>query len=94
MDFYDGTSKIGSGTLMAASGGTAQATFMTSGLDAATSPHSITAVYEGDNNYKGNNVINGSDTAPQSTSISQVVNPAGTTVSVTGFSSPLAGTSA
>jgi hypothetical protein len=54
VDFYDGTTKIGSGTLNNA--GTA--TFTTSSL--AVGSHSITAVYEGDSNFKGSD----SSTAP------------------------------
>jgi hypothetical protein len=66
VEFFDGATELGTGAL--ASNGTA--TFSTSSLNVAT--HSITAQYLGDTNFTGST----------STPLSQVVNQAGTTTSL------------
>src|SRR5207237_9833232 len=75
------TFKDGSTTLCSAvaidSGG--KATCAINSLDVAGSPHSITAIYSGDSNYKA---------SPASTASSQGVNQAGTTTSVGSSSNP------
>src|SRR5262249_29636250 len=48
--FFDGATPLGSGTL-AVVGGNNVATFSTSLLSAAASPHSITATYQGDGTH-------------------------------------------
>lgn len=73
VDFKDGAATLASG--VAVSGG--QASFSTSALNAAT--HSITAVYSGDGNFNASGT--GGSTA---TALSQVVNPATLTASITG----------
>src|SRR5215470_17263653 len=50
--FLDGTTPLGSATLSLA-GGNSEATFSTSLLHASTSPHSITATYQGDGAHTG-----------------------------------------
>jgi autotransporter-associated beta strand protein len=74
VNFLDGTTIIGSGTLSSAGA----ATFSTSTLDVAGSPHAITAVYEGDPNFAA------STSAP----LSQVITHAGTTTTVTSNLNP------
>ena len=70
--FMDGSSTLGSRTLDSSG----QAAYSTSSL--AVGPHSITAAYGGDSNYKGS-------TSP---SLSQVVNQSSTTTSVTSSANP------
>jgi Ca2+-binding RTX toxin-like protein len=66
VNFYDGSTLLGSGTL-AVVGGKDQATYSTATLSAAT--HSITATYAGDTNF----------ITSTSSAVSQVVNQANTT---------------
>ena len=72
VEFFDGATSLGTGALNESTPN--QATFNTSSLDATT--HSITAKYLGDSSY-------GSST---SSSLSQVVNKASTTTTITGNS--------
>ncbi len=74
VNFLDGATVIGTGTL----DGTGVATFSTSSLDVAGSPHSITAVYVGDTNF----------TTSTSPAVSQVVNQASTTTTLTSDTNP------
>jgi hypothetical protein len=76
VSFMDGTTQIGTGTLD--SSGTA--TFTTSALDVSGTPHSITAVYGGDANYA----------TSTSSAVSQVVNQASTTTTLTSDVNPSA----
>ncbi len=69
VDFFDGATNIGSGTL---SGTTA--TFSTSAMNAVSSPHSITAKYNGDANFNA---------SAASSAFSQVVNKKVITASIT-----------
>jgi hypothetical protein len=91
VNFLDGSTIIGSGTL----NGGAQATFTTSSLIAGT--HSITAVYTSDSNYATSTspvlsqVVNGPVQASSTTSLGSSVNPATTGQSVT-FTATVAGT--
>jgi large repetitive protein len=73
VNFYDGTTKIGSGTL---AGSPAVATYATATLSVGT--HSITAVYAGDAN-------NGGGT---SNAVSQVVNKAASSVAIVSSLNP------
>ncbi len=73
VDFLDGATLLGSGTL----NGSGQATFATSALTQGS--HPITAVYAGDTNFNGSN----------SSIVNQVVNPAGGTASSTALVSSL-----
>ena len=59
--FKDGTTTLGTGALVSG-----QASFTTNGLPAAGSPHSITAVYNGDINFSP------STSAPLSVTVSQI----------------------
>ena len=78
VNFLDGTTQIGTGTLDS----TGTTTFSTSSLAVAGSPHSITAVYVGDTNFA----------TSTSAALSQVVNPAATTLSaVSGSGSSASG---
>ena len=81
VDFMDGATIIGIGTLGAPSTTLpiiAVATFSTSALDVAGSPHSITAVYAGAPGIGGS-------TSP---AVSQVVDPADTTTTLTSSTNP------
>ena len=69
MTFDDGTTSIGVGTL----NGSGVATFSTSTLNVAGSPHTISAVYGGDSNF----------TDSTSNSLTQTVTKATTTTSLT-----------
>jgi hypothetical protein len=73
VSFYDGTTKIGAGTL---AGNPAVATFLTSTLTVGT--HAITANYTGDSN-------NSAGTSP---AVSQVVNTATSSIAVTSSLNP------
>jgi hypothetical protein len=81
VNFLDGTTQIGTGTL-SNSGGSDTATFATSSLTAGT--HSITAVYVGDTNF----------TTSTSPALTQTVNqaPAITSAASTTFTTGTAGT--
>ena len=72
--FEDGTTTLGTGTL--ANGA---ATFTTSALSVVGSPHSITAVYGGDTNFLA---------SPASPAVSQTVEQAGSTVTLTSSPNP------
>ena len=76
VDFMDGATNIGNGTV----DGNGTATFTTSALDVAGSPHSITAVYVGDTNFA----------TSTSTAVSQTVNQADTSTTVTSDANPSA----
>ena len=76
VDFYDGNTWLGSGTLVAGGMG-AQATFATASL--ALGSHSITAVYAGDANYSGSG-------SPAVTETVQQVSPAQATISLSSSS--------
>src|SRR5205823_14886296 len=69
----DGLAALGTGTLSSGS-----ATFTTTSLSVAGSPHSITAFYGGDTNFNGS-------TSP---AVSQTVNKATTTTSVSSSANP------
>src|SRR5439155_11761280 len=77
VNFKDGNTIIGSGALDV----TGHATFTTTALTAAGSPHSITAVYAGDGSSGNFN----SSTSP---ALSQVVNMADTTTALVSSGSP------
>jgi parallel beta-helix repeat protein len=74
VDFLDGATLLGTGTLDP----TGVATFSTSALDVAGSPHSITAVYTGDPNFL-------TSTSP---AVPQVVDPADTTTTLISSTNP------
>ena len=76
VDFYDGSSKLGSGTLSPGGSG-ARATFTTSSLAIGDHP-SITAVYNGENPFQSST----------SSPIDQFVNQAATSVVVSGLPAP------
>src|SRR5262249_46089977 len=69
--FFDGGMPLGSGTLQVVAGNS-QATFSTGLLSAAASPHSITAIYQGDATH----------TSSSSAAISETVNPRTSTTGV------------
>ncbi len=71
--FKDGATTLGTGTLSAG-----VATFSTSALSVSGSPHSVTAVYGGDTNFTGST----------SSALSQAVNQASTTTTVTSSANP------
>ena len=73
VNFFDGRTNIGTGTLAAG-----VASFSTSTLDVSGSPHSITAVYVGDTNFA----------TSTSAVLSQVVNPAHTSTTLTSSANP------
>ena len=74
--FYDGTTKLGTGNLVAAGASTGAATFMTAALAVGT--HSITAVYAGDTD----------DFGSTSAAIQQVVQDATTGTALTASANP------
>ena len=74
VDFMEGATKLGSGTL---NNGTA--TFAYSLLDVAGSPHLITAVYDGDANFNG---------VTTTTTVEQSVTQAATTISIVSAANP------
>ena len=75
VNFLDGTTNIGTGTLNASG----VATLSTSTLSVSGSPHSITAVYAGTTDYI---------TSTSSPALSQVVNHASTTTALTSSANP------
>ena len=74
VNFLDGTTQIGTGTLNSSG----VATFSTSTLTVSASPHSITAVYAGGTGFAGST----------SSAVSQVVNRASTTTALTSTPNP------
>jgi hypothetical protein len=91
VNFYDGPSPLGSGTL----GSTAQASFSTTTLAAGS--HSITAVYGSDSNYAASTsptvtqVVNAAPLIGTTTTVVSSLNPATAGQSVT-FTATVAGT--
>jgi hypothetical protein len=73
VEFFDGATSLGTGVLAGTS-----ATLTTSVLSASASPHSVTAKYLGDGNFNDST----------SSALSQVVNKADTTTSVTASVNP------
>jgi hypothetical protein len=76
VNFYDGNTLLGSGTLAVASNGNDQATYTTSALGASS--HSITATYQGDANF----------ITSTSAAVSQTVNQSATSTSLTSSLNP------
>jgi LPXTG-site transpeptidase (sortase) family protein len=74
VEFFDGATSLGTGTL----NGSGQATFSTSALDVAGSPHSITATYNGDAHFSSST----------SSAVSQVVQQATTSTSLASSANP------
>jgi hypothetical protein len=80
VQFYDGATPIGPAQALTLVGGVYEATYSNSTLTVSGSPHSITAVYSGDSNFA----------TSTSAAVSEVVNKAPTTTSLTVSPNPAA----
>ncbi len=80
VEFFDGMTDLGGGSALAGNSLSATSTFTTSALTASGSPHAIQAVFTGTGSF-----------ANSSDSVSQTVNPAVPTVSVTTAGGPYTG---